>query len=185
MACACEKEEVNPRPNPNTGTVTTTQGTNGQGTTSPILGCMQVNACNYSPNATQNDGSCYFCSDCSGNTLENTYLHQTRDYNVLDQNVNSPYYNTVFSTLTINWYREDYCTSLINNFFINFKNTTNHTITFDYHIESNADGNIRSAQGIVQSLAPGQIFEKEEGISAFWNLANYPVTVTVNNVDYN
>ena len=37
----------------------------------PVLGCTQVNACNYLPAATQDDGSCIFPSpgaDCDGNT---------------------------------------------------------------------------------------------------------------------
>lgn len=154
----------------------------------PVLitaGCMQSRACNFSPNANKDDGSCNFCSDCSGKTLESSSLVQTVEYNVQDLNANSPNFSKVFSILTIDWVGNNYCTTVDNVFFIKFKNTTNRTVSFDYYIESRAEGQLRSAQGIVRNLAPNSTFEKNQGKSAFWNLKVYPVIFSVRNVEYN
>jgi hypothetical protein len=148
-------------------------------------GCMQVNACNYNPNAIEDDGSCFFCADCSGNTLESSELKQSVDINVFDFNPSSNYYNQVFSILTIDWNNDLYCQEVKSNFVIKFRNTTNKNITFDYYIESNANGQLRTAQGLVQNLAPGATFEKKQGQSAFWNLKIYPISVLCKNIIYN
>lgn len=149
-----------------------------------VLGCTEANACNYEPNATENNGSCYTCSDCSGATLESSSIRQSIDINVFDLNPSSPYYNQVFSTLNITWHEEKYCRSAVDNFIITFRNVTSNTITFDYYIESNGNGTIRSKQGFVQSLTAGNSFVKEEGDNAFWNLVAVPITVRVNSIQY-
>ncbi|WP_299059198.1 hypothetical protein [uncultured Polaribacter sp.] len=151
----------------------------------PVLGCTQINACNYAPVATEDDGSCTFCSDCSGNTIENSSVFQSIDVNLFDLNPSSSYFNQVFSTLNVTWYKQDYCIKEENEFYTSFKNVTNKTVTFDYLIQSNANGQIRSTQGFIQNLAPGDTFTKLAPNNSFWNLKTYPVTVRINNIKYN
>lgn len=150
----------------------------------PISGCTQNNACNYSSIAEVDDGSCYFCADCSGGTLISQNILQETDINLFDFNPSSPYYNQVFSLLNVSWTEDDYCSRVERDFWITFKNVTNKTITFDYYIESNGDGNIRSKQGFIQNLAPGDNFTKSVGDKAFWNLNVYPLQVLINNIQY-
>ena len=150
-----------------------------------IVGCTSVSACNYDPNANQDDGTCYFCNDCTSNTVESSESKGTVNLNVFDYNSSSQYYNQVVMLFTVEWIQDLYCQDIDNKFYIRFKNVTNNTITFDYITTSNADGNIRSTQGFIQNLAPNDTHEVLTPPNSFWNINLYPVTVSGNSIQYN
>lgn len=154
-------------------------------TQSNVMGCTSINACNYNPNATLDDGSCYYCEDCSGTTLESSETVGTVNLNVFDFNPSSPYYNQVVMLFEVEWIQDIYCEDFENNFYIRFRNVTNQSITFDYITTSNADGNIRSTQGFVQNLSPNATYEVLAPPNSFWNINVYPVTVSGNSIQYN
>lgn len=150
-----------------------------------IFGCTQPNACNFSTAATADDGTCFTCKDCTGSAIEQSSLFQSVDKNLFDNQFGSPYQGQVFAVLTIRWFKDEYCNrNDVNNFYLTFTSVINSSATFDYYIESNGNGQIRSAQGVVSRLPPGGTFEVFQGQSAFFNLKQYPIYVIVNSIRY-
>ena len=163
-------------------------------------GCTDENACNYDSAAKKDDGTCnYGCNNGGGNGSGNCINGENRFYDVLAQkNINcfdntfgSPVQGQVFSVLTIIQNRFETCVNgayKLNGYtenIIKFRNVTSYTITFDYVINQNLNGNYKQYQGYVSSLSPGQTYEINTGNGTFYNLNYSQLEVNGQNISYN
>lgn len=80
----------------------------------PVLGCTEVNACNYVPAATQDDGSCIFPSpgaDCDGNTAAVCNLFFSEYAEGSSNNKYVEIFNPTLSAISLS----DYALATVNN----------------------------------------------------------------------
>jgi hypothetical protein len=111
--------------------------------------------------------------------------------NNFDNQAGSIYQNQVFSTLEIKQNRFETCVNgsfQLNGYtenIITFKNITNHTVSFDYLITQNLNGNIRQYQGVISNLPPNQSNINNTGDNTFYNVNNSQITVQMNTITYN
>lgn len=163
-------------------------------------GCTDPTACNYDPDAKDDDGTCnYGCNEilppppsvCSGNDLLFYDVLSQISVNVFDTQSGSPYQNQIISLLTI---RQDRYQSCVNGQWeldgyaeniIAFKNLTPQTVSFGYQIIQVApNGQTKQYQNYIGSLAPGQSSQINTGDNTFFNLNSASLQVYLSNIQY-
>jgi|GEM_PF-3886806 len=166
-------------------------------------GCTDKIACNYDEDAKKDDGTCnYGClqltntpsspgtSNCTvGEKKFNDILSEIT-INNFDNTIGSPYQGKVFSSLTITQNRYQTChngqmglnghTENI----LSFRNVTNYSLTFDFVITQNYNGNHKQYQGFIQGLKPNETRVINTGDGTFYNLNHSQVQVAMATVSY-
>lgn len=169
-------------------------------------GCTDPTACNYDPDAKDDDGTCnYGCAtnnivdpppptppnECSGNDLLYYDVLAQVSVNVFDYQFGSPYQGQVISLLTI---RQDRYESCVNGSWdlagytenlIAFKNLTQNTVSFGYQIIQTApNGQTKEYQNFVAQLLPGQTYQINTGDNTFYNLNSSSLLLNLTGIFY-